>query len=101
MCVSLQVSLDNYVEMRSKTASPLFTLKRNVDWILSDISDTLPSLFSWIPLYTMVTFTRIPYHKAIEKAKAQDRVLACALAGSVSAALAASLFAARRFLSRA
>lgn len=87
--------------MRSKTASPLFTLKRNVDWILSDLSDSLPSLFSWIPLYTMVTFTRIPYHKAIEKAKAQDRALACALAGSFAAAVGAAIFAARRFLSRA
>lgn len=95
-----QVSLDNYVEMRSKTASPLFAFKRRVDWVLSDIADAVPFLFSWLPLYTMVTFTRIPYHKAIEKAQRQDQILAWALAGSVAALLGGGAVLARRVLSR-
>uniref|UniRef100_A0AC35GET0 Uncharacterized protein n=1 Tax=Panagrolaimus sp. PS1159 TaxID=55785 RepID=A0AC35GET0_9BILA len=30
---------------------------------------------SWIPLYSMVTFTRIPYHEVIEKRAHQDKIL--------------------------
>ena len=30
---------------------------------------------TWIPLYTMVTFTRTPYRKCIEGKKWQDKVL--------------------------
>ena len=30
---------------------------------------------AWIPLYSMVTFTRIPYHEVIEQRAKQDRLL--------------------------
>lgn len=29
----------------------------------------------WIPLYTMVTFSRIPYHQCMALRKRQDRIL--------------------------
>lgn len=29
----------------------------------------------WIPLYSMVTFNRIPYHEVAERRRRQDKVL--------------------------
>eukprot|EP00285_Hemiselmis_virescens_P003403 CAMPEP_0173413740 /NCGR_PEP_ID=MMETSP1356-20130122/82732_1 /TAXON_ID=77927 ORGANISM="Hemiselmis virescens, Strain PCC157" /NCGR_SAMPLE_ID=MMETSP1356 /ASSEMBLY_ACC=CAM_ASM_000847 /LENGTH=197 /DNA_ID=CAMNT_0014375819 /DNA_START=57 /DNA_END=647 /DNA_ORIENTATION=+ len=76
-----EVSLDNYVEMRSKTANPLFTIKKRIEWALGDF---IPS---WIPLYTMVTFTRIPYHEAIQRAQKQDMIFFGTLSLFAAAAL--------------
>jgi kynurenine 3-monooxygenase len=33
----------------------------------------------YLPLYTMVTFTRVPYAKAARRARQQDRILYTAL----------------------
>ena len=30
---------------------------------------------TWIPLYTMVAFTRIPYHICLEREERQDKIL--------------------------
>jgi kynurenine 3-monooxygenase len=52
------LSMYNYIEMRSHVASPLFRFKKSIDnWIL-------PNYFS--NMYSMVVFSRTPYHKAIE-----------------------------------
>mmetsp|Transcript_51995 Transcript_51995/g.129464 ORF Transcript_51995/g.129464 Transcript_51995/m.129464 type:complete len:473 (-) Transcript_51995:237-1655(-) len=64
-----EVSLDNYVDMRSNTANPLFTIKKKLEWAIGDFFP------SWQPIYTMVTFTRTPYHIAIQRAKKQDTIL--------------------------
>uniref|UniRef100_A0AC34F7F8 Uncharacterized protein n=1 Tax=Panagrolaimus sp. ES5 TaxID=591445 RepID=A0AC34F7F8_9BILA len=47
---------------------------------------------SWIPLYSMVTFTRIPYHEVIERRAHQDKVLdrvfiATGFAGAIALAV--------------
>lgn len=72
-----ELSLENYVEMRSKTASPLFVLKKRIESILHYI---MPSI--WVPQYTMVAFTRTPYDIALKKARKQDKILNIALATS-------------------
>ena len=67
------LSLHNYIEMRSHTGSTAFLLRKKVEGMLNWL---FPS--TWIPLYKMVAFTRIPYHECIEREKRQDRFLSAA-----------------------
>src|SRR6266702_1440639 len=53
------LALENFIEMRDKTASRAFRAKKKLDHFLEA---ALPGIY--IPLYTMVTFTRIPYAAA-------------------------------------
>ena len=53
--------------MRDKTASKTFRAKKKLDHLLEA---ALPGIY--LPLYTMVTFTRIPYAAAAKRARAQD-----------------------------
>merc|ERR1719309_1464002 len=80
------LAMYNYIEMRSSVNSNIFLAKK----VLYDFLHWLmPSRV--IPLYTMVTFSRIPYHTVIERNRWQERVinttflflLFSALAGSV------------------
>lgn len=64
------LALANFVEMRDRVASPLFRFKKKVEKLLHAL---FPS--SFIPLYTMISFTTIPYAEAVEKAARQDRAL--------------------------
>jgi len=68
------LALANFVEMRDRVASPLFLIKKKVEKLLHG---AFPGWF--IPLYTMVSFTRIPYAEAVRRARRQDRVLVVAL----------------------
>lgn len=63
------LAIGNFVEMRDKTGSRLFRWKKKGE-------TTLAKLFSawYIPLYTMVSFTRIPYAEAVARARTQNRV---------------------------
>jgi kynurenine 3-monooxygenase len=56
--------------MRDKTASTVFRAKKKLDHFLEAL---LPG--KYLPLYTMVTFTRIPYAQAARRARLQDRIL--------------------------
>ena len=58
---------DNFIEMRDKTASKTFRAKKKLDHFLEGL---LPGIY--LPLYTMVTFTRIPYARAATRARVQD-----------------------------
>jgi len=64
------LAVHNFIEMRDKTASKTFRAKKKLDHLLEGI---LPGMY--LPLYTMVTFTRIPYAKAARRARWQDRVV--------------------------
>jgi kynurenine 3-monooxygenase len=64
------LALANFVEMRDHVASPLFLLKKKLEKLLHRM---MPRQF--IPLYTMVSFTRIPYADAVARAARQDRWL--------------------------
>jgi kynurenine 3-monooxygenase len=61
------LAIGNFVEMRDKTASRTFRAKKKLDHFLEA---ALPGIY--LPLYTMVTFTRIPYAKAKRRARLQD-----------------------------
>lgn len=56
--------------MRDKTASKIFRAKKKLDHLLEGL---LPGVY--LPLYTMVTFTRIPYAQAARRARRQDRIV--------------------------
>ena len=64
------LAIGNFIEMRDKTASKTFRAKKKLDHLLEA---ALPGIY--LPLYTMVTFTRIPYAQAARRAKRQDRML--------------------------
>jgi len=64
------LAIGNFIEMRDKTASRTFRAKKKLDHLLEA---SLPGVY--LPLYTMVTFTRIPYAQAARRARLQDRIL--------------------------
>jgi len=71
------LAVHNFIEMRDKTASKAFRAKKKLDHLLEGL---LPGIY--LPLYTMVTFTRIPYAVAARRARRQDRIVYACLAGA-------------------
>jgi kynurenine 3-monooxygenase len=64
------LALYNYVEMRSKVADETFLLRKALDRKLHELHPE-----TWIPLYSMVTFSNIPYAEARERADRQSDIL--------------------------
>ncbi len=64
------LSLENYIEMRSKVRDPHFLAKKQLGLHLEE---AFPDLF--IPRYSMVMFHRIPYAVAKERGKIQAEIL--------------------------
>jgi kynurenine 3-monooxygenase len=60
------LSLANFIEMRDKTASRLFFLEKQME---KGLHRLFPAWF--VPLYTMVTFSRTPYARAMRRARRQ------------------------------
>ncbi len=67
-----RLCVDNFVEMRDHTGSKWFLLRKKTEKMLSKI---FPSWY--VPLYNMVTHTRIRYVDAVRRARMQKQV--CAL----------------------
>jgi kynurenine 3-monooxygenase len=65
-----EMAIENYVEMRDSVADPGFLLRRELGRRLAERN---PGRF--VPRYSMVTFTRIPYAQALARGAAQDRLL--------------------------
>src|SRR5256714_635333 len=68
------LAVGNFIEMRDKTASKVFRAKKKMDHALEA---ALPGIY--LPLYTMVTFTRMPYAKAAKRAQIQDSLMYASL----------------------
>jgi kynurenine 3-monooxygenase len=68
------LAIANFIEMRDKTASKTFRAKKKLDHFLEA---ALPGIY--LPLYSMVTFTRIPYALAARRAKVQNAIVCAAL----------------------
>lgn len=68
------LAIGNFIEMRDKTASKMFRTKKKLDHALEA---ALPGIY--LPLYTMVTFTRIPYAIAGRRARIQNAIVYGAL----------------------
>ena len=60
----------NFVEMRDLVANEAFLLRKKIDALLHS---KYPN--TWIPQYSMVTFSNIPYSEAFEEGKRQNEVL--------------------------
>jgi kynurenine 3-monooxygenase len=69
------LAIENFVEMRDKTASRTFRAKKKLDHFLEA---ALPGIY--LPLYTMVTFSRIPYAEAARRARRQNKIVYGSLA---------------------
>lgn len=66
----IDLALQNYVEMRDLTADPDFLLRKKIE---AKFTKLYPNL--WLPLYSQVTFSNIPYSKAIANGKIQDGIM--------------------------
>jgi kynurenine 3-monooxygenase len=62
--------LDNFLEMRDRVGSRWFILKKKSVILLHKL---FPRWY--LPLYTMIEFTRIPYADAVRRAQVQDRMV--------------------------
>ncbi len=65
-----RLALDNFVEMRDKTASRVFLWGKKLE---HGLAHALPFWFR--PLYSMVTFSRTPYADAVRRARYQWSVV--------------------------
>src|SRR5205807_3918436 len=68
------LAIENFIEMRDKTASKTFRAKKKLDHCLEAALRGI-----YLPLYTMVTFTRMPYAAAARRARVQDAIVYGAL----------------------
>ncbi|WP_447008178.1 FAD-dependent oxidoreductase [Saccharothrix isguenensis] len=89
--VLAELSKRNFVELRDKVRSPLFALRKNLDLALNRLFPT-----AWVPLYTLISHTTVPYGEALTRARRQDRLL-----GGVTAALTGVALAGLTHRSRA
>jgi len=64
------LAMYNYIEMRDLVNSRTFLLRKALDNFLHAF---FPS--SWMPLYGMVSFSRVRYHRAIAHKDRQDRIV--------------------------
>jgi len=78
-----ELSKENFVELRQRVQSPLFVLRKRLDVWLNSLA---PS--TWLPLYTMIAHTTMPYGDALVRARRQDRLLLSAFGVGAAAALA-------------
>ena len=64
------LSLDNYIEMRDLVADPSFLLRKKIE---AKFNQLYPN--KWLPLYSQVTFSNIPYSVAYEQGKKQRLIM--------------------------
>ena len=64
------LALNNYIEMRDLVARPDFILRKKIEARLNQINPE-----KWLPLYSMVTFSHIPYKTALEEGKRQELIM--------------------------
>ena len=68
--VLADLCIANYLEMRDLVSSRTFLLKKKLDILLNRL---FPRWY--IPLYSLVSFTRTPYADALRRAQRQDRLV--------------------------
>lgn len=65
-----ELALRNFIEMRDKVADPAFLLQKKIE---ARFNERHPD--KWIPLYSMVTFSHIPYHEALMNGDRQEGIM--------------------------
>lgn len=64
------LAMRNFIEMRDLTADPEFLLRKKIE---ARLHDRYPD--RWTPLYSMVTFTHMPYEEALRIGRIQDKIM--------------------------
>lgn len=65
-----ELAVANFYEMRDLVGHPDFILRKKIEaWFSEKHPD------KWIPLYTMVTFSHMPYQEALKRGKRQDEIM--------------------------
>jgi len=62
--------IENFLEMRDRVGSRFFVLRKKLAIVLHRLFPR-----RYLPLYTMIEFTRIPYAAALRRARRQDRIV--------------------------
>lgn len=78
------LAIANFVEMRDRVASPIFLVGKRLE---AGLHRWFPRWF--IPLYTMISFMRVPYADAVRRARRQWRVAGLVAAGLLALCVAA------------
>lgn len=65
-----QLAMENFEEMRNEVADPKFLIRKKIE---AKLHELFPK--DWIPLYTMVTFSDIPYSEAYAQGKLQKKIM--------------------------
>jgi kynurenine 3-monooxygenase len=87
------MALQNFIEMRDRTASRLFLARKSIEHLLHRI---VPAFFT--PRYDMVSFDTIPYAEALAKAQRQDAVLTAIALAALGAIVAGAVLIVRAFV---
>ncbi len=64
-----ELALRNFIEMRDLVGDPMFLLRKKIE---KHLHQKYPNEF--LPLYSMVTFSHIPYSEALAEGQAQDKL---------------------------
>lgn len=62
--------VENFLEMRDKVGSRLFLLRKRFDNLLHKLAPRW-----YLPLYTLIQFTTMPYREAVERVRKQENVV--------------------------
>lgn len=65
-----ELALQNFTEMREKTVDPVYLLRKDIELHLTA---TYPDL--WTPLYSMVSFSNIPFAEVLEISRRQEQLM--------------------------
>jgi kynurenine 3-monooxygenase len=65
-----ELALRNFIEMRDKVADEHFVFQKKIEAWFSDLHPD-----KWIPLYSMVTFSHLPYDYALKNGAKQDEIM--------------------------
>ena len=71
------LAVANFIEMRDLVTHPDFILQKKIE---AHFSSKHPD--KWLPLYSMVTFSDLPYSYALERGRKQDLIMKKVLATS-------------------
>lgn len=65
-----QLAMENFEEMKEQVADPKFVIRKKIE---AKLHSLYPK--DWIPLYTMVTFSDMPYSEAYILGKLQEKIM--------------------------
>jgi kynurenine 3-monooxygenase len=85
--VLCELSKANFVELKEKVQSPLFLARKRLDLAIHRLWPK-----RWMPLYTMIAHTTIPYGDALARSRRQERILLLCSALLALATVGASVF---------